>query len=397
MSIIKEKTHQAVQILKEMEIDLWMTFVRETSGVRDPVLDYIYGPDDLTWHSFLIFTREGRKIAVVGRYEAEAVRRMGVYDSVHHYDESVKPVLMEILEEVDPRQIAVNISRDNVHADGLTHGLYLTLEDYLRETPYRERIVSAEKVISALRGRKTPAEIECIRRAAETTIELYQQAFDFVRPGMTEIQVGTFMHKLLEEKGLGTAWSYDHCPVVNSGPDTPIGHGGPMEIVIEPGHLLHFDFGVLQEEYCSDIQRTGYVLRPGEKQPPGEVQRGFQTIIKAVDAAVEALKPGVPGKTVDAAARGVVTGAGYPEYKYATGHQLGRVAHDGGALLGPTWERYGDSPHQVVEVGHVYTIEPGLMVEGFGYIGLEEDVLVTEKGAEYLVEPQRELILFRSD
>ncbi len=74
---------------------------------------------------------------------------------------------------------------------------------------------------------------------------------------------------------------------------------------------------------------------------------------------------------------------------------MGRVAHDGGALLGPAWERYGETPFMKVEAGHVYTLEPGLAVEGYGYIGLEEDVLVTEEGVEYLGKPQEELILIR--
>jgi Xaa-Pro aminopeptidase len=96
---------------------------------------------------------------------------------------------------------------------------------------------------------------------------------------------------------------------------------------------------------------------------------------------------------VDAVARRRVVEAGYPEYKHATGHQVGRLAHDGGALLGPEWARYGETPNRLLEAGHVYAVELGVEVEGYGYVGLEENVLVTETGAEYLSEPQVEAIL----
>jgi Xaa-Pro aminopeptidase len=361
--------------------------------VRDPVLDFLIGPGDLTWESALLLTRSGRKIAIVGRYESEAIDRLGVYDEIIPYDTALSGVLRDTLAKLAPRQVAVNFSHNNVHADGLTHAMYLKLQAYLTGTPFVERLTSAEAIISSLRGRKTASEVAKIRRAVQITEEIFEAAFRFVRAGMTEKEVGEFMHAQMAEAGVGFAWPRESNPAVNSGPDSPVGHSGPTDIRIQPGHLLHFDFGVKYENYCSDIQRLVYFRRPGETNAPPEVKRGFDTVRAAVEACRAALKPGVAGKTADAAARGTITAAGYPEYLYATGHQLGRVAHDGGALLGPLWEKYGDQPNQLVEAGNVYTIEPGLSVPGYGYAGLEEDVLVTETGAEYLGKPQEALIV----
>ena len=203
------------------------------------------------------------------------------------------------------------------------------------------------------------------------------------------------MHAWVAEARAGFAWPRESNPAVNSGPNSPVGHSGPTNIQIQHGHIVHFDFGVKVEEYCSDIQRVGYVLRKDESVIPAEVAHGFNTIRKAIETARAAMKPGVTGREIDRIAREIVTSAGYPEYPYALGHQLGRVAHDGGALLGPLWEKYRDSPNLRLELGQVFTIEPGLAVPGYGYIGLEEDVIITETGAEYLGEPQEELVLIR--
>jgi Xaa-Pro aminopeptidase len=392
MTLIQEKVRQAVGILQEKEIDTWLTFVRETSAVPDPVLPFIYGAT-LTWTSALLLARSGRCIAIVGRYEAETARSTGAFDEVIACDQSIRPELLRILDLLAPEQIAVNYSVNDSSSDGLTHGMYQVLTGYLEDTPHAGKLISAEPVISALRGRKTPAEVDRVRNAVQTSEEIYRRTFQYLRPGQSEKNLSDFMHQQMVELGVTEAWDYQNCPAVNSGPDSPVGHAAPTDIVLQRGHLVHFDFGVRQEEYCSDIQRMVYLLRPGEKEPPAEVQKGFETVARAIQEALHALRPGMKGIEVDEVARGIVTGAGYPEYQYATGHQLGRNAHDGGALLGPHWERYGNSPDMLVEPGQIYSLEPGLAVPGYGYVGLEEDVLVTESGAVPLSQIQKELVL----
>ena len=395
MTLIQEKANQALEILKEQNIDMWLTFVRETSGVRDPALDLLVGPNDLTWPSALILTRSGQRLAIIGNLEKDALQRLGVFDEILGYDRSIRDLLRETITRLDPQQIAVNTSRNNVHADGLTHAMHGILLEYLAGTPYTDRLVSAEQVISALRGRKTPTEQARIRRAVEITDEIYQKTFDFIRVGMSEIEIGEYMHKLANEYGVGLAWPAENCPAVNSGPNSPVGHNGPTDIRVERGHLLHFDFGVKYDEYCSDIQRVAYVLREGETEVPLEVQRGFITIRTAIEKSREAMKPGVTGNSIDVISREIVTDSGYPEFPHALGHQLGRVAHDGGALLGPLWEKYGDLPNQKLEAGQVFTIEPSLAVPGYGMMGIEEDVVMTENGADYFTEPQKEIVLIK--
>lgn len=391
-SIVQEKVSQAIDILNEKKIDVWLTFVRETTAAGDPVLPLIYG-HDLTWQSALILTRKGERIAIIGKYEAETVRRTGAYDQILPYDEAISPVLRSTLEQLNPTQIAINYSQNDVLADGLPYGLYQVLLQHLTGTALVDRLVSAEEVITALRGRKTPGEINRIRQAIETTAEIYINTFDYAKVGMSEAQISEFMHAQLDQFGVGPGWEIEHCPIVNAGPESASGHVGPTQLKIQPGQILHIDFGVKQNDYCSDIQRIAYFLAPGERKVPPEVQRGFDTIVRAIQESVAAMKPGIEGKTVDAIARKIVTDAGYPEFKHATGHQLGRLAHDGAGILGPLWERYGETPNYPIEAGQVYTVEPSLVVPGYGQISTEEDVLVAEDGTIFLSKPQMELIL----
>ena len=393
--LVQEKVMQSVQILKEKDVDVWLTFVRETSQMQDPCMNLIVGVE-VAWHSAFIITSKGERIAIVGRFDRENVELTGAYQQVFGYDESIRQPLVDTLNRLKPQCIAINYSENDPAADGLTHGMWATLFRLLEGTPFGACFVSAENIIGSLRGCKSPAEIARIRAAIATTDRILDDMTHILKPGQTELELRDFVRERMAAYQVEPAWELDYCPIYSAGPDSPVGHAAPGPYKTARGQLLQMDFGVKQSGFCSDIQRMWYFLDEGETLAPLDVQRAFDAVRSAILAAAKVLKPGAVGWEVDQAARSTLVRAGYPEYAHATGHQLGRSSHDGSTILGPRWERYGQTPYGVVEAGNVFTLELGVRVPGRGYVGLEEDVLVTSRGVEWLTKPQTELMLVKS-
>ncbi len=392
--LVREKLDQAVEILREQEVDVWLTLVRETLLTPDPSLDLIAGTY-CAWQGAFLISQTGERVAIVGRFDAPNVEELSAYSEVIGYDESLRPALRSAIQRLAPRSIALNYSESDPAADGLTHGLWLVLQETLAGSPYADRLVSSEAIVNALRGRKSSAEVARIRSATKATEEIFENVTAKLQPAMTELEIAALMHAEIASRGLGYAWGREHCPAVNAGPEKGVGHTAPGELRTRRGELLHMDFGVERDDYCSDLQRVWYFLDEGESAAPPDVLRAWDALWASVDAGAAVLRPGVVGSEVDAAARESLVAAGFPEPMYALGHQLGRTAHDGGTLLAPRWDRYGSAPLGIVEEGNVFTLEFGTAVPGRGYIGLEEDVFVTGDGIKWLSSPQRELWLVR--
>jgi Xaa-Pro aminopeptidase len=395
-----EKLAQAARLTAASGADVWITFVRETAEGGDPVLPLLLG-GGLVWQSALLVSATGRKVAVVGNYDADPLRASGDWDEVVPYVQGIRGELLAALERLvpdssRPPRLAVNWSLDDPKADGLTHGMYLQLLDLLRGSRFENRLVSAEAIASDLRSRKTRREVERIREAVRFTHEIFAEIGGHIAVGRTEREMFDFAQERIRARGLGFAWDATGDPIVNTGPDSMVGHGVPSETIrVAPGHVVHFDLGVLWQGYASDLQRCWYVAEDGEALPE-DVTRAFRAVHGAITEGSRALRPGVPGWQVDEAARSFVVAAGYPEYLHALGHQVGRMAHDGGGVLAPRWERYGRMPELPVQADQVFTLELGVMVEGRGYLGLEEMVRVTEDGCLWLSERQDELPTLRS-
>lgn len=393
--IFKEKIDQAISILEEKDIDMWVTFVRESSINHDAALDMIVGVNS-TWQAAFIINKDGDATAIIGDMEEENFKKTGLYKNIIGYLKSIREPFVEYLKKKDPKKIAINYSKNSVLADGLTYGMYQILLDHLEGTGFSERLISSEEIISALRGRKSSTEMNIMKEAVDETLKIFDQVTGFLKPGMTEIEVADFVRKLTVEKGFEYGWEETHCPAVFAGPNPNGPHMGPSDKKIEKGTLVNMDFGILFKGYCSDLQRTWYILNDGEEKAPEPVQKGFEVIRDAIQKVANKLKPGVKGVDMDSIARSYIIENGYPEYPHGLGHQVGKTVHDGVAGLFPSWERYGNSPFMDLEEGQVFTIEPRLPVEGFGVSTLEEEIYLTKDGCEFISKPQKELILIKS-
>jgi len=383
-------------ILKDQAIDAWLIFTRENA--EDPLLKVI-GIDHIVARGAFLFTLKGgtfKATAIAASYDVDPIHKTGLFDEVVSYkSEGVKPHLQKVVDALNPKTIAVNMSRDETIADGLTVGMRNYLEEAVGK--HAKKFVSSERLVVSLLGKKLPAEIAALEKAAMGTQRIIAEALtsERVRPGVTtEIALNEWMEARAKELGFEVAFTS-----VVVGPQR--GHSSPTDRVIQRGDVIRIDWGASYGGYCADIQRMAYVLKEGEGAAPAWLQRLWEATLAANRAAVAALKPGATGNDVDKAGRGSLVSAGYPEYPHGTGHAIGLKVHDVGPMLGPDWrERYGDRVFFKVEVGQVFAVEPLIYmnVPELGYefhTSLEEDVVVEAKGPRYFGTPQTELILIK--
>ncbi|NUM63533.1 MAG: aminopeptidase P family protein, partial [Ignavibacteriaceae bacterium] len=358
-TILKEKITQAVEILKEKDIDMWLTFVRESSVMTDPAMEMVVGTNS-TWQAAFCINKDGDTTAIIGSMEEGNFKKAGVFNNIITYLKSIREPFREYIAKKNPKKIAINYSKTSVLADGLTYGMYQILLDHLEGTEYRNKLISSEEIISALRGRKSQTEVSLMKEAINETLKIFDAVTNFMKPGMTEIDVANYVRKLYTEKGYEAGWEEDHCPAVFAGPNPNGPHEGPSDKVIKKGTVVNMDFGIKYKGYCSDLQRTWYILNDGETKAPAPVQKGFEVIRDSIQKVADAVKPGVRGVDMDTIARSYITQNGYPEYPHGLGHQVGKTVHDGVAGMFPAWERYGNAPFIPLEERQIFTIEPRL-------------------------------------
>lgn len=386
----RAKLAQAKTALAASEFDCWLLLTREGS---DAAVPFLTGTGSVGPAAFLLF-RDGTDEALVANFDVGHIASAGVMQSVRPYERGLREPLIARLREKGVRRIALNYAPDDALADGLTHGMYLWFMADAAEVPWQ--VGSAQALLAQVRGVKVAAEVERLRRACGTTVEIYEGVHRQMRSGQTEREVSMLFVREMESRRLvsGTADAFAG-PMVMI-PRIGMSHRNPTDARIRPGDMVIVDFSLVVDGYASDIARTFYCLRPGEIQAPAEVRRMFQASRDAIAAAVGALTPGRRGFEVDGVARATLSAAGYPDQPiHATGHQIGQRVHDGGTLLGPRWERYGQGPEGRIEAGMVFAIEPTILLAGDHSVLTEENVVVRPDGCERLSAWQEEIWLIR--
>ena len=384
--IAEQKLTQAAEYLRQADIDLWLIYASEGS---DPAVSLLTGLKTVG-RTFFLLTKEGKRYVLCPGIDALESQNSGLFDEVLPYASDPAQPLNDLVDRIGPRSIALNFSVEDNLCDGLTTGRYRYLARVLSR--YAGRFCSSEPILQRIRSIKTSEEIAAVRRAVELTQDIYGEVFAQLRPGLTEYEIGQMFVDGMSRRGVVEAVTKElTMPIVMK---ERIAHREPGDAVLQPGDFLIMDFGIDYMGYGSDISRTAYFLKPGETEAPERFRMIFDAAHHAISAAFAAAKPGAKGYEVDQAARSHLVSRGLPEITHATGHQVGRFEHDGGTMFAPQWKRYGSAPFGTVEAGMIFTLEPTVLMEEGDYSVLcEEDILITEEGAEFISRRQDELVL----
>ncbi|MGQ0639988.1 MAG: M24 family metallopeptidase [Gemmatimonadaceae bacterium] len=232
-------------------------------------------------------------------------------------------------------------------------------------------------LIERLRETKDHGELAFIRDAARVAQAALEETLPRVRAGMTELQVAGILEHALRDHG---SEEHPFTTIVASGERTALPHARAGTRTIAPGDLLLLDFGATISGYCSDVTRTVVVGQADERQ------REVHAAVHAANEAARArVRSGMTGKEADAIARGVLERYGLSEaFGHGLGHGIGLEVHEG-----PRLSRISE---QVLPEGAVVTIEPGAYLSGWGGIRIEDNVRLSDTGAELLTDMPRQLI-----
>jgi len=402
-----EKMEQHLQpAMRRAGVDMWIIMSREFNV--DPMLQ-MFGDFGISgWYghrnAYIFYDAGGDKPlerVLIGTHQSGRMREF--FPTITAYgEEGLAPHLKEYVHSRNPARIAINRSRTVAMADGITAEML----DYLVEAvgpDYAGRFVSAQPLIFDYISHRTPRELEIETDASQRTWHILRRAFsnEVVEPGTT---------RLMDIYGFILQEWQDQDLEFNFAPGITIFREGAEEglddtenPVVQPGDLLHVDFGVRLMGLVTDQQHVAYVLHADETEPPAGLRNLFEQSVVVADIYAEELRPGAIGTDVKQTIENRAADRGITASIY--GHTQGNWVHGAGARTVFDWpDRYGDFAREPVRASEFWSIEFNVSgpVAEWGdqvvTIPREEDAVAGSDGpARFLAGPQSELWLIRSD
>jgi Xaa-Pro aminopeptidase len=250
--------------------------------------------------------------------------------------------------------------------------------DYLKREAAGVKLVGLAGLVERLRMVKSAVEIATIKASVELNSAALEQALSTFRHDTTEVDLAAEIEYRMRRLGAdGPAFD----TIVASGARSALPHAHPTAAAAANDQLLLIDMGAFVAGYASDMTRTFGVGRLGSK-----AKRIYRAVLESQLAAIDAVKAGIPASSVDRAARSVLRRHGFEKmFIHSTGHGLGLEIHEG--------PRIGRKEATRLESGMAITIEPGVYVEGFGGVRIEDTVVVTDTGCQVLTPTKKDLLV----
>jgi Xaa-Pro aminopeptidase len=266
----------------------------------------------------------------------------------------------------------LGLKRIGYEPDRMTCDVFESLKGRL---PMRASVQPVDDWIEELRMVKTPAEIESIRASVRTNSRAFEQGVARLRPGMKEQDFAAELEYRMRRLGAEKP-SFE--TIVAGGVRSALPHAQPTAAPLENG-LVVVDMGAFENGYASDMTRMLFIGAPGAK-----VKRAYKAVLEAQLAAIDAVRPGITAAVVDRAARSTLKKHGLDRaFVHSTGHGLGLEIHEP--------PRIGKRDQTRLQPGMAITIEPGVYIEDWGGIRIEDTVAVTQTGCEILTPTPKEL------
>lgn len=312
--------------------------------------------------AYLLIAHDTRFIVTDSRYTIQAREQAKGFEIV-----DIKDGVEKIFAKTDAKYIGYE---ENV----------MSVREYKRirsKLGKNQDLVEMQSLINEQRKIKDEQEIKKIAEAERIGDEAFSYILNRIKAGRTEREIALELEFFMKKQG-ASALSFD--TISASGIRSAMPHGTASDKVIENGDFLTLDFGCVFEGYCSDMTRTVAVGKANERQ-----REIYNIVLNAQVSAIDAIREGIPCSAIDSIARGIINEAGYGDnFGHGLGHSVGIEIHEAPSFAPKCSEK--------VRNGNVITVEPGIYIDGFGGVRIEDLIAVQDGTAINLTHSPKELI-----